>query len=158
MSSIFLVYFFGNAPICASTVLECSCCRIHLYVTAPVQLVYEIKSIVSCVYEQDSCGGGVTTFSFQRGLFVQTGDDCALCCLHCFQGKNMRIFHWRKSKHSIRLFQNINSSNNSIFGLSIVFCVIVIRPDTRGGYAKLFLKMQTANPQILGLIPLLQIF
>jgi hypothetical protein len=25
----------GNAPICASTVLECGCCRIHRYVTAP---------------------------------------------------------------------------------------------------------------------------
>jgi hypothetical protein len=63
-----------------------------------VPLIYEIKSIILCVYEQDSCGGGVTTFTFQRRLFVQTGDDCALCCLHCFQGRNMRIFHWRKSE------------------------------------------------------------
>ncbi len=26
---------FGNAPICASAVLECSCCRIHRNVAAP---------------------------------------------------------------------------------------------------------------------------
>jgi hypothetical protein len=29
------VYLFGNARICASTVLERSCCRIHSYVAAP---------------------------------------------------------------------------------------------------------------------------
>ncbi len=29
------MYLFGNAPICASTVLECSCCRIHRNVAAP---------------------------------------------------------------------------------------------------------------------------
>ncbi len=27
----FIVHLFGNAPMCASTVLECSCCRIHRY-------------------------------------------------------------------------------------------------------------------------------
>ncbi len=31
----FMVHLFQNAPICASTVLECSCCRIHRYVAAP---------------------------------------------------------------------------------------------------------------------------
>ncbi len=31
----FIVHLLGNAPICASIVLECSCCRIHLYVAAP---------------------------------------------------------------------------------------------------------------------------
>jgi hypothetical protein len=31
------VNLFGNAPICASTVLECNCCRIHRYIAAPVQ-------------------------------------------------------------------------------------------------------------------------
>jgi hypothetical protein len=31
----FIVHVFGNAPICASTVLECSCCGIHRYVAAP---------------------------------------------------------------------------------------------------------------------------
>jgi hypothetical protein len=41
--------FFGNEPICASTVLECSCCRIHRYVAAPRQrqtctLTYIISS------------------------------------------------------------------------------------------------------------------
>ncbi len=35
-----VVYLFGNAPICASTVLECSCCRTHRYVAAPADLVY----------------------------------------------------------------------------------------------------------------------
>jgi hypothetical protein len=32
----FIVHLFGNAPICASIVLECSCCRIHCYVAAPL--------------------------------------------------------------------------------------------------------------------------
>ncbi len=32
----FIVHLFGNAPICASSVLECSCCRIHRYVAAPL--------------------------------------------------------------------------------------------------------------------------
>jgi hypothetical protein len=35
----FLVHLFINAPICASTVLECSCCRIHRYVAAPKPIV-----------------------------------------------------------------------------------------------------------------------
>jgi hypothetical protein len=30
------VHLFGNAPICASTVFECSYCRIHRCVTAPL--------------------------------------------------------------------------------------------------------------------------
>jgi hypothetical protein len=29
------VHLFGTAPICASTVSEYSCCRIHRYVAAP---------------------------------------------------------------------------------------------------------------------------
>ncbi len=29
------MHLLGNALICASTVLECSCCRIHRYVAAP---------------------------------------------------------------------------------------------------------------------------
>ncbi len=32
---VFYGAFVGNAPICASTVLECSCCRIHCFVAAP---------------------------------------------------------------------------------------------------------------------------
>jgi hypothetical protein len=35
----FIVHLLGNAPMYASTVLECSCCRIHHYVAAPVQEV-----------------------------------------------------------------------------------------------------------------------
>ncbi len=35
MKKVFLVRVFGNAPICASTVLECSCCRIDRNVAAP---------------------------------------------------------------------------------------------------------------------------
>ncbi len=31
-----IVYLFGNAGIGASTVLACSCCRIHRYVAAPL--------------------------------------------------------------------------------------------------------------------------
>ncbi len=31
----FIIHLFGNAPICASTVLEYSCCKIHCYVAAP---------------------------------------------------------------------------------------------------------------------------
>ncbi len=31
----FMVHLFGNAPISASTVLECSCCRIHRNIAAP---------------------------------------------------------------------------------------------------------------------------
>jgi hypothetical protein len=31
----FIVHLFGSAPICASTVSECSCCRIHGNVAAP---------------------------------------------------------------------------------------------------------------------------
>ncbi len=29
-----VLYLFGNALICASTMLKCSCCRIHRYVAA----------------------------------------------------------------------------------------------------------------------------
>jgi hypothetical protein len=32
---VFYSALFGNAPICASTVLECSLSRIHRYVAAP---------------------------------------------------------------------------------------------------------------------------
>ncbi len=34
----FILLLLGNAPICPSTVLECSCCKIHRYVAAPVSL------------------------------------------------------------------------------------------------------------------------
>jgi len=30
------LHLFGNAPIWASTFFECSCCRIHRYVAAPI--------------------------------------------------------------------------------------------------------------------------
>jgi hypothetical protein len=39
---VFKVHLFGNAPICAITVLECSCCRIHRYVAAPFFIVKSI--------------------------------------------------------------------------------------------------------------------
>jgi hypothetical protein len=38
----FIVNLFGNAPICASTVLECSFCRIHRYVLLQNRNVYTI--------------------------------------------------------------------------------------------------------------------
>jgi hypothetical protein len=31
-----MVHLLGNAPICSSTVLECSCCRILRYVAGPL--------------------------------------------------------------------------------------------------------------------------
>ncbi len=37
----FIVHLFGNAPICASIVLECSCCKIHCYVAAPCKDFHE---------------------------------------------------------------------------------------------------------------------
>jgi hypothetical protein len=47
----FLVHFFGNAPIYASTVLECSCCKIHRYVAAPATVLLHIGgSCISCDY------------------------------------------------------------------------------------------------------------
>jgi hypothetical protein len=35
------VHLFGNAPICASIVLECSCGKIHRYVAAPCKHSHE---------------------------------------------------------------------------------------------------------------------
>ncbi len=42
-----IVHLFGNAPICASTVLECSCCRIHRSVAAPniQSVLYGIQGV-----------------------------------------------------------------------------------------------------------------
>jgi hypothetical protein len=39
------VHLLGNAPLCATTVLECSCSRIHRYVAAPIK--YDIVGAYS---------------------------------------------------------------------------------------------------------------
>ncbi len=38
------MHLFGNALICTSTVLKCSCCRIHRYVTEPYKQPEKLTS------------------------------------------------------------------------------------------------------------------
>ncbi len=45
VKKVFLVHLFENALICGSTVLECSCCRIHRYVAAPFKHIFYRKSL-----------------------------------------------------------------------------------------------------------------
>jgi hypothetical protein len=57
------VHLFLNALICASTVLECSCCRIHRYVAAPIYKVVFGWAILLLLQwrwpaEHADCGGG----------------------------------------------------------------------------------------------------
>ncbi len=53
----FTVHLFGNTLICASTVLECSCCRIHRYVAAPFLPLSGVHSIMMEKFSQGGEGG-----------------------------------------------------------------------------------------------------
>ncbi len=68
------MHLFGNALICAcaSTVLECSCCRIPPYVAAPQMSVQERESVPSHAHllqQASPCASGmpIAYTTFRRG-------------------------------------------------------------------------------------------
>jgi hypothetical protein len=51
----FIDHLFGNAPICASTVLECSCSRIHRYEAAQYLHIIVFRWAFK-MYDSDNSG------------------------------------------------------------------------------------------------------
>jgi hypothetical protein len=70
------VHLLRNALICASTVLECSCCRIRRYVAAPQKLldnkIFPNYTVLSTFQHKKTLTG--TWQTMERCLFWKTED------------------------------------------------------------------------------------
>ncbi len=98
------MHLFGNAPICASTVLECSCCRIHRNVAAP-KIHYTEGTLFCSVHEEGSN---------EKEMFIarKWQTDCQNTAIHY---KMMGICRVRTKIFTISAgsFKIIDNRNNS---------------------------------------------
>ncbi len=77
----FKLHLFGNAPICASTVLECSCCKIHRSVAAPLYHRFQNSWVDGRIQTKRT---SLSDRSFNMIMFMKGNPQLILCLLFVF--------------------------------------------------------------------------
>ncbi len=124
----FILHLFGNALICASTVLECSCCRIPRYVAAPHLCIQERESVPShadLLQQASPCASGmptqyttfrtIKTFAFYNCSLKVTGTKPPSRTRRygCIEKHKLSIYcHWRPIRYILIIITYASSCSS----------------------------------------------